>query len=683
MVFYKFLYYPNTNDVFILYDLDEVVLNYILDNLNDAIILSYPISKFYMDYIRLTFSNGKLDVKKTPTIESIDYELINPKLLETLKFDNYVFNEEYIDMNDQIFQKISLKAYALISLNIYFKYDVKLVAIGLVLLGIDFGIITTPFYQLPKEINTFFSYTPENFKSLSIENQNTIFELCRKKKNFILTGSTGIGKTKIIPKLIFLFHFYFEGIEIDWDNITLAQKKNIQYNEVLFVLPRKVLITNVGKELYKSLGFKHIENSPIHYLFQRTKNQTDVFNKNYRKFKTSICISIDRLAFNRITTAAFVIVDEVHENNIFSDIFITIIKNKKKPICLITATPDDQLDEIKHYFKNITHVNIQGPTRFKIDVIQEKVLNRRDIINGDENLIKIIERYSKPKMCILFFLASVAEINLLMNYFQKYLEKKNIKIFAVFRQILNTDPTIIERIEQTKEPSVVLTTNILESSITIRNVGVVIDTGRFFTYVFFTNFTLNITKSMMLQRMGRVGRVSDGLYIKLYEKLSTYKKIDNNFLFLYIIFNLSFNISVTNFFSTPKDINRVKKTIQYMEDIMKLDLKNNISKIYKILLEENCNIFEYVRVYLFGSIYQKEQLRKIDTREIIDLKPIILGNIKNYVEIAKLINIPLIKFKFFFKLKNNFENAHFFKCEKIETNYLNEPYLISQTICLI
>lgn len=681
MGFYKFLLYPNNEDVFVLYELDNNILKYILNNLNDAISLSYPICKFYIDHIYLVFDNGIIDIDKSDT-KTIGYEYINIELLEALTYEHFNLNNQYMELNDIVLQKISLKAYALIALNIFFNHDIKLVAIGLVLLSIDLGIASTPFKQNIIKRNSIFSFTPESFKSLSIENQIRIFNLCKNKKNFILTGSTGIGKTKIIPKLIFLYHFYFDGFEINWNNFGLAHKKNIQYSEVLLVLPRKVLITKVGKDLYESLGFNSLDKSPVHYLFQRSKNQKNVFNNKYRSFKTTICISIDRLAFSRITTSAFVIVDEVHENNIFSDIFITVAKNKKKPICLITATPDDQLKEIKEYFNNIIHVNIQGPTRFKINTIQEKTLTRSDIINGDDNLVKIIKQFAKPRLCILFFLARVAEIKLLKTFLINQFKNDNIKIFVVYREVLNEDPTLIETIEKTKNPSVVLATNILESSITIKNVNIVIDAGTFFTFRFFTNITLNITKSMMLQRMGRVGRVSDGTYIKLYNNLSNYKKIDNNFLFLYIIFNFAFNIDLKNFFSKPKDMSRVDKTLYYIKNVMSLDINKNIGKIYNILIKENCNIFEYVNVYLYGTLYQKEHLRLIDTQEMIDAMPIIKSNIKNYLEIAKLINIPLIRYKKYFLLKNNFEKAPSFLCTLIDTNFYKEPYLLTQSICI-
>lgn len=155
-----------------------------------------------------------------------------------------------------------------------------------------------------------------------------------------------------------------------------------------------------------------------------------------------------------------------------------------------------------------------------------------------------------------------------------------------------------------KKRTIILSTPIAESSLTIKNVEVVIDSGKFFSKIFLTGNTFFITNSMKEQRKGRVGRVQEGKYIRLYDNkklLKDYRKIDFQYLFPYIITCLYYGINYKkDLFILPINISRFDKTLNYFQ-YKGIDIEKNIKNIFNIMLRNQCNLYEYVNIYLSNN----------------------------------------------------------------------------------
>ena len=98
----------------------------------------------------------------------------------------------------------------------------------------------------------------------------------------------------------------------------------------------------------------------------------------------------------------------------------------------------------------------------------EKVLKNQILINNSQ----IKDEY---KGDILVFCSGVDDINFLCNIFERYLNPRVFKVFALHGKIAVNEQK--EVFFQTKEYKIIFASRIAETSITINGVKVVIDPG--------------------------------------------------------------------------------------------------------------------------------------------------------------------------------------------------------------
>lgn len=617
-VIYRYLYYPNKQNVNLVYFFDNEIKNDALNNPESCLWLLFPVQKLY--FTNKVLGTYNLDNAQVITLINKKFNssyMIEP-ILEKLKQEIYEF--ELVD-NKYIGSKngkllITLDAFAFMCVlcqeYFYLNYlNLKYFGVCLVYCAIQLGILTSTTIKQEEEIennNKLFKIIPEYFASTELKIQKKVITSCIERKNILITGTTGVGKTKIIPKLIYLFNLYFIGYNnIDFKKIESIYDLKIFYKTTYIIAPKKILIKAIAKNIYTDLGFKSIKGSPVKISYKREIGDSSVnddINYSYKKFRTPLIAAIGTLALRSIDDAETIMIDEIHEHSEESDIIALVAKKLKKQLVLISATIDTELAHIKTLFPNIVHIHIEGETRFKIDSF---------VLNDENEVFDIIDKEKKNKEAILWFLPTKAKIT--STQYKVESNMKNIKCFPlyslVYQEYLKKGINITDEIENNELPSLVLSTNLAESSITIKNASVVIDSGEVYVKKFYDGSVETINEQMSLQRKGRVGRVASGKYYYYGKPFTNINKLDYTFLYKYILCNLYFNLPIDSFFLNPTDMSRVKKSIDYLKK-KHIDIEQNYEQVFYIVQNEFCSLFEYVYLYMNCSHLELNVLRELD-----------------------------------------------------------------------
>lgn len=664
---------PNNINIFPLLKLDEKVFKYTENIFKEFFFLIYPVYKYRWRDIVLTNQtiNNTIHINCSEKNKNLKKKEHFYNHEEDINLKKYFFDNKLFFYDFKIYTLdekycLSLESYAFLYLYFFSKIDVNNInhnfVLGVLEACTKLGIGSLPFSQNYTDIeNKFnFKFSKISLKSMYVTNQIIIFDCWKNKYDVILTGGTGTGKTSQIPKLFWWINFLYDGFEdlLDFNkfefNLMYLKNYKILSRRTILSLPRKILINENSLNIARSLGYKEINNSVITCKYKDVK-ETNFHNEHINKVLTPFFFYVNRSTKinEKVNTLIF---DEIHEHDTYCDIGITIAKHYKEKynirnLILITATIVDDLENLKKFIPDIKEVHIKGKRLFPIEEHDySHVCNQK---NNFLNLHKIIKKYSieKSKSTLIFF-PTLFYIENMEKTLKEQLDKNFYVILQLHRNsLLDPNVNIIEKIQSYKKKHVIiLSTPIAESSLTIPNVKVVIDTGLFYCKTFFSGKTLPITQSMMEQRKGRTGRVSSGTYINLFDKKKinfNFKKIDHEFLIPYIINCLYFKIDFNDIFIIPSDMNRFDKTIKYFKN-KKLDIEKHINKIYKIYNSFNVSIPEYLIVYCIGKNKEKEILNDFESITLVDDQiKFIKKNDFVFKNISKLMNIECVIVKTF------------------------------------
>lgn len=407
-----------------------------------------------------------------------------------------------------------------------------------------------------------------------------------------VTGSTGVGKSTQIPKLL------------------LYSMKAIDYNEhgrMVCTQPRTTPTRKNAERIAIELGvpIKRIDNEKqnnyIQYKFRGSNVQVKDINNLLLRMETDGTFSAEirnmllkkTIQDNNNNTIYLpenvydiVAIDEAHEHNANMDIILSLMKNivnynNTIKLVIISATMDDDEPNYRRYFRDIND-NRMYPLNYRL--IEDKYdrinVDRRlhisppeqttryhinEIYVEDSEIIDIVRKIIKndPRGGdILIFQPGMNEIMKLIKLLNndKHIPSNTIAL-PYFSQLPNEQKTIIENIDSYKhlvkinkkqefhmvDPTIgtneynrviIVATNIAEASITISSLKYVIETGTQKTRIYdYKNKNsvlkeVNISESSRLQRKGRVGRTSPGTVYYMYEE----GKMENN--------KIQYNISI-------------------------------------------------------------------------------------------------------------------------------------------
>jgi TusA-related sulfurtransferase len=676
-----------TNYTFLDYDKKELNL-FDYDNNNSQFFfpLLFPSQKYRSIKYKNTYSVNT--IRKYNLYYSLFF-IVNKHIWNKCKYFNFITNElvEKIDNNTITieeaikYSRIPRAFYALkyVTLNsdkpiLYENMDDdKLIKVvdSLIYFSNRLGILTSSNYkntiELKLKIISEQSVKIENFLSLAVTVQLRLFIDWINKKTIIITGSTGIGKSKIMPKLLFYICLLFDGYS-NYKTFNINDYDNSKDKKVLLALPRKLLVQSQGIELARVLNLNLNNNKLIKLQYKNIKdegNSTAVDQISYynisKEFKMIIATS--QSLFQYIENASILICDEVHEHTVAIDNLIMIAKLINLPLVLISATIESDKDIIDKFFPEKSYINIKGDTLFSIKEIKELYINEtnftdKNLIIGSINTVikKHINKVNRGENIIVFLptVKIIEEVKKTINF-------NDAEILILHKDVKNYKKTVQEYAETSKKNKhIILSTPIAESSITIKFLKLVIDSGLFFNTDYGKQKNDLINYSSYVQRKGRVGRESNGYYVSLFNPeiltKELKKEIDGTTLFttiLYLFHYISFskkkqcfdnlknttnlNILITkedilkNYIFPPKNINRINKVYDYLKN------KNFFNEKYTSLLVQGltCSLIDYLDIY-----YKYQNTKGINNEEN---NKIITGDIFNELRLFEEDEIPIHK----------------------------------------
>lgn len=405
-----------------------------------------------------------------------------------------------------------------------------------------------------QKYNNFQNNIYQNKKELPIYNERDyILNSIVNNRVTIISGKTGCGKSTQVPQFIY-------GLNCN--------------NVILMTQPRRIAAVSIAKrlaqEMNEKLGGKigyHVSMNP------KIGPDTKIFVKTTGIF-------MEELIHNNLEYS-HIIIDEVHERDIYVDLVLALIKNyfkinPKSEIRVILMSATIAEDFFADYLKDINGSKVpiikiretgSTVTSFDLEKIIKNFRNDKyisaDLKKEIESVSQVCLSQVKPVPVfmdelfpivaaliekienenptnfsgVLIFVPGLAEIQELQNYLSRYFLNKTTLEFLILHSQVSDDEQDLVFANITGKRKIILATNIAESSITISNIDFVIDfclvkQTRYDEYQNTSILELKwCSKASIQQRKGRTGRTSKGFYFqlitqKLFNKLTDHPKAE-------------------------------------------------------------------------------------------------------------------------------------------------------------
>lgn len=330
----------------------------------------------------------------------------------------------------------------------------------------------------------------------------------RENQVTIITSGTGSGKTVIVPKLC----------------VKLAKMYG---SKLKTAITNPKTTTTVSNAKFAALQNEVVVGNQIGYMTRNDKATSGITVLEYLTdgYLKSMNMS-DRL-FSRY---AFLILDEIHERSIQSDYLLLSIRNalrerKDLRLVLMSATLDPKT--FSDYFAgeglSVAHVDVAGVPNKPIESLYMKSTPKDYLKAGVEIIDKIVAE--KKGASILCFVSTMKEC---ADGCRMLTSTKN--CMRLSSKVSEEEKNLAIAESEDGSTKVVFATNLAESSITIKGLDVVVDSGMGLKvrYDPKRNMTINrkefISKAEATQRKGRVGRTKPGTVYHLYSKEDYDKK---------------------------------------------------------------------------------------------------------------------------------------------------------------
>lgn len=378
--------------------------------------------------------------------------------------------------------------------------------------------------------------------------KDLIVKLVNENDVVLITGETGSGKSTQVVQFIL-------------DNI--INTNTASDASILCTQPRRISAIGLGERVSEERCVKC--GDEVGYII-RGVNKT---GKTTRiKFMTTGVLVRMLQSDKSLLKNTYVVVDEVHERSIDTDLVITLLKSflgKVPGMKLIMMSATVNVELLRQFFPNLATCHIEGRTFPIKDIYLEEILLNLDFkikkdrfrnsysedgLSGDEYLkpgansrffkegninydlvVQVVSHVDSQLLAekndgsIIVFMPGVAEINKCCNMIMNNDSKNHFIVLPLHSALSPDDQKKVFRKFDAKR-KVVLATNIAETSITIDDCVAIIDTGKVKTMLYNPNENTTrlvegfISKAEAQQRRGRAGRVRAGLCYRLYSRES-------------------------------------------------------------------------------------------------------------------------------------------------------------------
>lgn len=378
-------------------------------------------------------------------------------------------------------------------------------------------------------------------KLLIKEHEKELIEKLKISEPLIICGPTGSGKSTQVPQILY---------------------KMFPEKKVAFIQPRRVATTSIFNFLKSKI--------PISYKIRHQKE----INKD-----SKITIMTDGVflaeCLNNQNNYDVVIVDEVHERSVRTELILAILRSSKTKIILMSATID--IEKLKNYFKAevFSFKGFMYPLYlfYETEPVDDYILSsfmkvKRILESRNEDFDDFLDFESKHKKLEIFGDTKILKsTNQIFKSSKKLIKdeeveipedkklennsSKDILIFLPGEEDINDLQKLLKRIpyievfkmhstmsdshqsrifRKSDNIKVILSTNICETSVTIPGVKYVIDCGLCKSKIFkkINYFGISkISKESADQRLGRANRTGPGVCYRLYTK-EKYLSLERN-----------------------------------------------------------------------------------------------------------------------------------------------------------
>jgi len=335
-----------------------------------------------------------------------------------------------------------------------------------------------------------------------LEKKDEILDAIRTHQVVIVAGETGSGKTTQLPLIC-----------LEAGRGTAGKIGCTQPRRIAAISIANRVAAETGSTLGREVGYK------IRFSDRETP-QTCL------KFMTDgiLLAEIERdPSLSRYDT---LIIDEAHERSLNIDFILGYLRNLIRrradlKIIISSATIDTQLFSTS--FGNAPVIRVSG-RMYPVEVLYLSE-NRDD--TGDETYIDEAVRAASdlldlhPAGDMLIFMPTERDIRETCNRLRR-LERRGCLVLPLFSRLGRVEQEKIFR--ESSQRKIVVATNIAETSITVPGIRFVVDTGLARIPRYAPRLRTNrlaverISRAAADQRMGRCGRVMDGVCIRLYSQ---------------------------------------------------------------------------------------------------------------------------------------------------------------------
>lgn len=347
-------------------------------------------------------------------------------------------------------------------------------------------------------------------RKLPIESfKDGLMEFIRKHQVIVLVGEAGSGKSTQVPRYLYLEGYGDKGI------IGCTQ-------------PRRAAVTSLASALERDMG------SVVGYSIRFDNTATQ---RTKIRYMTEGILLQELLGDRLLRKYSVVILDEAHERSANLDITMGLIKlalKERDDLKLIVMSATIEAQKFCDYF-GCSAFNIEGRT-YPVD-IQYLSMNVDDYVEWAVKKILHIHESCEEGDILVFMTGrdDVEGVVGIVNYWARNKclsegkgedENADLKAFPFYSQLSEEMQSKVFQVEKNVRKCIV-STNIAETSLTIPNIGYVIDTGlqKISVYNYDTGeslVTVPVSKANADQRAGRAGRTRPGVCYRMYTS-STYE----------------------------------------------------------------------------------------------------------------------------------------------------------------
>ncbi|KXO09082.1 ATP-dependent RNA helicase HrpA [Moritella sp. JT01] len=383
----------------------------------------------------------------------------------------------------------------------------------------------------------------------------------------IIAGETGSGKTTQIPKICLDLGLGIDGM------IGHTQPRR---------LAARTVANRIAEELDSELG-EHVG--------YKIRFNDNVSKKSYIKLMTDGILLAEIQQDRFLSKYDVIIIDEAHERSLNIDFILGYLKqllNRRPDLKVIITSATIDPERFSKHFGNAPMIEVSGrtyPVEVRYNALAEQEDgHERDQIQGIVDAVD--ELQSEGLGDILVFLNGEREIRDTADALNK-LKLRDTEVLPLYARLTNAEQNRIFQSHVGRR--VVLSTNVAETSLTVPGIKYVIDPGtaRISRYSFRTKVQRlpieAISQASANQRMGRCGRVSAGICIRLYSEEDfnnrpefTDPEIQRTNLASVILKMHALGLGdVANFpFVQPPDSRNITDGLKLLEELGAIDISN-------------------------------------------------------------------------------------------------------------